>query len=105
MPTDPRVGGIVNDERRRVCHNLVGIGQPLESLGDPVQNPFPWHLLVAFQAINGVLFHRRDLLEFAMVQTMDAVQQQQRQHNHKRQNFRYPVSVLFRESCLPDDGV
>ena len=40
-----------------------------------------------------------------MVQTMDAVQQQQRQHNHERQNFRHPVSVLFCESRLPDDRV
>ena len=53
----------------------------------------------------GVLFHRRDLLEFTVVQTMDAVQQQQRQHNHERQNFRHPVSVLFRESRLPNNGI
>ncbi len=101
-PTDPSVGDVVEDERRHVCHDRVGIGQRLKSLGDPVQNLSPWHLLVVFQAINSVLFHRRDLLEFTVVQTMDAVRQQQRQHNHERQNVRYPVSVLFRESRLPD---
>ncbi len=36
---------------------------------------------------------------------MNAVQQQKRQHNHECQNFRHPISVLFHESCLPDDGI
>ena len=55
-----------------------------------------------FQVINGVLVHRRDRLGFTPVQT---IQQQERQHNHERQNFRHPISVLFDESRLPNDSL
>ncbi len=47
-PTDPRVGRIINDECRRVRHDLFGIGERLEPLGDTVQNISLRHHLVVF---------------------------------------------------------
>jgi hypothetical protein len=60
---------------------------------------------VVFEAINGVLFHLRDLPEFALVKTIDAVQKQKRKDNHERQNFGNTVLSLFLEMSLPDDGI
>ena len=60
---------------------------------------------MVFQAINGILFHLRDLLEFTRAQTIEAVQQHKQQHHHDRQNVGHPVSFVFREMRLPDDGI
>ena len=60
---------------------------------------------MVLQAINGTFFHLGELLKLTVVQTIDAVQQQKRQHHHERQNFGHPISFVFRKMRLPDDGI
>jgi hypothetical protein len=71
------------------------MGERLESLGASIHNRSPQHHRMVFSAINGIFFHRRDLLTLTGIKTIDAVVQHPRQHDHDRKNFGYRVAFCF----------
>ncbi len=77
----------------------------MESLRDSKQNRAPRDPLVVFQAIQGVLFHRRDLWKFAVKETIDTADQHEGEHDEERQDFGDWVSLLLVKPCVPDNGM
>ncbi len=105
VPPDPAVSGVVEDEGRIGRHDLVWIDDRLESLRDSIQNLAPGDPLVVFQAIQGILFHRRDRLTLAVKETIDAVDQHQGEQDEERQDFGDRVSLLLLKPRVPDNGI